>query len=561
MGIGSFKLPISSGGTPPVTGWTQSYYEDIFNNSYDRPTDWLDITTSYPLVQGDQKIVGLHSVFDNQSNFCAFTCSTSTGDYRVTWGDGTTNDYASGVTAEHNYDWVDLPTGTTTTYGYRQAIVEVIPLTGDFTSVNYNVRHSQENLDYSTSWLDIRMASDTLTGLTVGGTTVYQRMLEQFEYVGTNVITDASQTFRECSALVKIVDLYFPSTVTQYGLTFYGCSALVTIPEWDMSSANIISQTFQNCYSLRTVPILNGNWAQISYSFNSCHSLEYMPVMTMTSLTHSQNTFQNCYSLKSVPPWDYSSGMYFSAMFQNCYSLTSVNINTSNVVLMEYMFQYCTSLTEITLDTTSAYNNTQTFGGCYSLETVTLTGGQLNSVNTGYMFSSCFSLKNVTGLNLPIATDMSGMFRDCYNLQYIDLFDTSSATTVELMFYNCPSLLSIPEFNFSSVNNVNGFSQTFRLCSSLVTVPNLVLTASTTSTNFDLTFYDCRSLSSCKMDDIKNSISFLNSRLGRDAIVDIFNRLTTQTGKTITITGNWGITDLTAGDRLIATDKGWTIVE
>jgi hypothetical protein len=49
--------------------------------------------------------------------------------------------------------------------------------------------------------------------------------------------------------------------------------------------------------------------------------------------------------------------------------------------------------------------------------------------------------------------------------------------------------------------------------------------------------------------------------LDRDALVQVFNDLASGvTGQTITITTNPGAASLSAADRQIATDKGWTIV-
>jgi hypothetical protein len=47
--------------------------------------------------------------------------------------------------------------------------------------------------------------------------------------------------------------------------------------------------------------------------------------------------------------------------------------------------------------------------------------------------------------------------------------------------------------------------------------------------------------------------------LGTGSLVDVFNDLPTLTGKTINITGASGAASLTAGQRAIATGKGWTI--
>jgi len=49
--------------------------------------------------------------------------------------------------------------------------------------------------------------------------------------------------------------------------------------------------------------------------------------------------------------------------------------------------------------------------------------------------------------------------------------------------------------------------------------------------------------------------------LFRDAILEIFNNLASGvSGKTLTLTGNPGLASLTADDKLIATNKGWTLV-
>jgi hypothetical protein len=53
------------------------------------------------------------------------------------------------------------------------------------------------------------------------------------------------------------------------------------------------------------------------------------------------------------------------------------------------------------------------------------------------------------------------------------------------------------------------------------------------------------------------NISFTN--LSQAALVQVFNDLPTVTSKTINITSATGAASLTAGERAIATGKGWTI--
>ncbi len=58
---------------------------------------------------------------------------------------------------------------------------------------------------------------------------------------------------------------------------------------------------------------------------------------------------------------------------------------------------------------------------------------------------------------------------------------------------------------------------------------------------------------------MSKTISYTSCNLSRLALIEIFNNLVTVTSQSITITDNPGAALLTAADRLIATNKGWTI--
>lgn len=326
-----------------------------------RPADWIALPE---LVEGDQKVAGLHAVYPHGSNFVAFTCA---GAYTVNWGDGTVEDYASGATAYHVFNYADFGAETECERGYRQAIVTITPQSGqNLTSVNFNAKHNQAGLPdgYSTGWLDVKAAGANISMLAFNSytTVVRSEALEMFEFVGSNNINDFRYMFKNCSSFRTIVQLN-TSKGTQFNEMFYGC------------------------YSLQFIPLL-----------------------------------------------DTSSGLNFGAMFNGCRSLQFIPLlNTSN----------------------------------------------------GAIFTD--------------------ILRNCSSLQSIPPLDTSKGTVLSYMVGNCRSL---------SVGALSGTAQ---------------------------------------------SISYSSCRLSRQALVDIFNGLATVTGKTITITGNWGAADLTEDDRAIATNKGWTI--
>jgi surface protein len=95
-------------------------------------------------------------------------------------------------------------------------------------------------------------------------------------------------------------------------------------------------------------------------------------------------------------------------------------------------------------------------------------------------------------------------------------------------------------------------------CTSLQEVPALDTTSVTSQGN---QFLYCRSLAHTDI-ICRKSVRFDQALLSQSELVNIFNNLIDLTGLTaqnINISGCWGATALTAGERQIATDKNWTI--
>jgi surface protein len=194
------------------------------------------------------------------------------------------------------------------------------------------------------------------------------------------------------------------------------------------------------------------------------------------------------------------------------------------------------------------------FQNCTSLQSVPLFN-TTNVTNMANMFPSCLSLQSVPLFNTANVTNMSNMFTSCFSLQSVPLFNTANVTNMSSMFPNCQSLQSVPSFNTA---NVTSMSSMFNSCSSLNSIPAL----STAAITSDFTAFasSANSLNRCQM-VFQRTVSFQNCQLSRDAIVEIFNNLAVVASATITITGNWGVTALSAADLLIATSKGWTVTQ
>jgi surface protein len=342
---------------------------------YVRPADWVALPT---VLSSDQKFVGLHAVYDHESNFVAVNCA---GAYTVDWGDGVTENFATGVQANHNFLYANLSSGTLSTRGYRQAVVTITPQAGqNLTTVNLFIKHNQSGLasnGYSTGWLDIRMAGSLISTLTIGGAStsvVRHRMLEQFEYVGTSAVVTCANKFQNCVQLRSLIGTAWTSSVTNMTSMFSSCSSLQTVPLFNTGAVTNMTSMFSSCASLQTVPLFStGTVTLMTSMFDSCFSLQTVPLFSTGAVTDVSSMFASCFALATVPLF-----------------------NTASVTNMSSMFNSCTSLQMVPLFSTGAVTNmTSMFNGCSSLQMVPLlnTSGVILDANIGSIFTGCSSLR------------------------------------------------------------------------------------------------------------------------------------------------------------------------
>jgi len=349
---------------------------------YVRPTDWLAL----PDVTGQQKFVGLHAVYPD-SNFCALLAE---GGYTVDWGDGTVENIASGVQANHqyNYSTFDVANATLCSRGYKQAIVTVTPQAGqNLTTLNLHKKHTMAGLQmYSSGFLDIAISGSLLTSLLIGVQTagadtqvISFTGLEQVTLLD-NAVTTFSYMFNKCSSLQSI-PLLDTSAGTNFSYMFQSCSSLQSIPLLDTSAGTDFSGMFYKCSSLQSIPLLDTSaGTDFSYMFYVCSSLQSIPLLDTSAGTNFSFMFDNCTSLQSIPLLDTSAGTTFSFMFRNCISLQSIPLlDTSAGTDFSYMLYVCYHLQSIPLlDTSAGTNFLHMFSTCSSLSQAALSGTKVS---------------------------------------------------------------------------------------------------------------------------------------------------------------------------------------
>jgi surface protein len=372
MAVGSFRVP--AGGGASTEDWV-------------RPSDWLAMPT---VTDVEQKFVGLHAIFPEGNNFVAFRFTTSTGQYEVDWGDGSSPTlHNSNTTAEYEYNYATYDTGNTTlsTRGYKQAIITVTPVSGNLLTCNFQQRYTGQLSTgvYATGFLDciISMPNHSASSFTFGGTTIRHSYIERFDVKTLGSCNSLANMFRECYCL-QLLPLFNTEFVTNMSGMFLGCFNLMSVPLFNTQAVTNMSAMFQNCYSLQSVPLFNTQAVtNMSSMFNGCYSLQSVPLFNTAFVTNMGSMFSSCYSLQSVPLF-----------------------NTAAVTTMGTMFILCASLKTVPLYNTAAVTS------------------------MSQMFSGCSSLKSIPAFNTPLVNSFDRTFQNCSSLQSIPALSTASITTV-----------------------------------------------------------------------------------------------------------------------------------
>jgi len=478
-------------------------------NDWTKPDDWIDISS----VENNE--INL-LVVDNSAIAFNVTVASS-GTYSIDWGDGSVETgRASGTIYNHTFA---SGAGTPTSYGYNTVKIRIYGASGNITAY----RGQRPTTSSVSNW---NTNSPILWAV-----------------FGTNNLTTLVSAFGDASSL-------FPSILQS-----------VTLPPIISGITGAgFNNTFANAYSLRSVVGLNSPWGNcttLQNMFIACQSLERinLPNTLPSTITTMENTFQNCFSLRTINfpsalPTSMT-GTGLSGTFNGCSSLTSINISSwpNALTSLSLTFNSCGSLSTVTLPSnfpTSVTTVASMFANCRSLQTITLpTAWPSGLTTTATMFQNCFGLTKAvlpsTGSNSLVTC--TSMFATALNIRNIDnlnvLGSTTSATTMTLLTAGAGAYITGSlSFNANlSTISIVGSSATQMLSVSGVRLTNTGSLWGGGSPQVNVQY----------------------TMLGTGSLVDLFNDLTTVSGKTINITGASGASSLTAPQRAIATGKGWTI--
>lgn len=147
-------------------------------------------------------------------------------------------------------------------------------------------------------------------------------------------------------------------------------------------------------------------------------------------------------------------------------------------------------------------------------------------------------------------TDLKGLLEQCGKT-----FNSSNAVNFYEMFAGS-TITRIPTVD---ARKASSLGSTFNRCAALKSVDKLIVSASTT---YQSLFNDCSELEDIVFDGTigQNFMMYNCDKLTHDSLMSILNCLETKTEGTWTVTlGTTNLAKLTDAEKVIATEKGWTL--
>jgi len=581
----------------PVTGPSnvpKSAPSDLVLNTsiipWVRPSEWLDLNKPEGVPE---KIIGLIAVYPSERksiSWLSFLCTTVAGGadaLTIDWGDGTVETVASNSTVTHIYDYNDLPADTEFR-GYRQARFELTPTAvgdkfGSMIDFNKVGPATSATIYWGSTILDMFISTSNCTRIRMG-TTYPQHLCEQIAIRNTpnnRLTTDYITLYYYKRELRSIPEVpYLTEGNKSFSNAFIDCWNLEAIPDefanpdknWFDENTTSFYGTFSVCRSLKYLPPgLFGDFpicTEFFRMFRICPLLEHIPyigISTTVSEVRLREMFVSCSRLKAIPQGFNISKVRGSQVLYGIYGTFNgcVSIQDWSPLNIE---QPETSVFDMSI----AFFGAAYHGNISVFPYIGQFSKAFDLLNTFYYSTIRRFSSQYTHLDFTNVTRMKSTFQYCNLLQELPPIHVSALSGVSSLyatFQNCYQLKEITFIGMTAGPSDGEYFRCFQGCYTLQKISGIDFSYANDGGDYSNTFSGCRNLSYIDFPGgptdetgFKYSVVLSYTRLDRDAILNIFNHLCTIThSATIDLRNNSHTADLTAADKLIATNKGWTI--
>lgn len=421
----------------------------------------VEVEDFRPVPNGNIQLL-LQRIYQNK---VALYVTSTTTDYVIDWGDGTTTQATGTAKTEYIHEYAD-----DNLYSVEVQNCENVT----YCNVIKNAPSSSEK--YKNSLIAYWTIGDSkVSGLDFGSSSNTSYALNNLSVVGSDV-------FRN------------DTTRSNFNGVFMG-TKLSEIPEGIFDNC-IKASDFRHAFrgtSIKEIP--SGLFSNISARapyfdgcFKGCQAITEIPAGLFSGLSLIKlGTYSN-------------DDLYSFGCFEGCIGITEIPVglfDNCTATAMGSCFKK-THITEIPAGLFDNFTECTTFGGCFQGTNITTIPEGLfdNCVKTTVFagcFADCYGITEIpTGLfdNCPDVYTFSWCFRRCAITEIpAGLFDNCpEVTQFEECFARCEDLISIPDGLFDNCPEVNNFKTCFYQCSALtkVTVPTF---PKVSARYWDSTFY------------------------------------------------------------------------
>lgn len=568
---------------------------------WSRPAEWLDMT----VAENDDKVQILYQVwdgFDNRISGYMTTDVADTSQYTVDWGDGSTDDYASGALYSHAFDFATIGAETTLPNGARQVLITITPKGGDSllrmthlgeywaTVGDYNMQQQQTAYHHQLQ-MDISMPNAngpcdlSRTYNADFAAPVAMEYIKIWDFGHGTLPDEAFAHFRGLRRLDLPSVMTGPTSLDAW---FAGCWQLdeingdTSFPNANFDQPNV----FTLCYDLSKGPNWQlGSGATILGGFFSGVEMEenMMDLSSATSIIISQSAvklkrinwasivpanitafscsapnmeYDDAVMAQIIPNLTTANNLYYGRLSH----VGEVSIDLTGKTEADYCFAFNYNMTKCTVTVDSSFRGARgMFQNCEYLEEVVFIGDTSNIDDTYFMFHDCYRLKTVTGLeDLSKVTDCQNMYERCRTMEVAPTHVFGTAlTTARTMFSYAECLRDASGLDFSACVNCTTYNNSFFNCDALRELN--VNMAGVTSYNNALAFASggARAIEKATFTGLRFGTALRNTNMKGSALDAFYTALGTASGtQTIYITSSAGVgTD----DPTIATGKGFTV--
>jgi len=465
-------------------------------------------------------------------------------------------------------------------YSLKNVIIPPLAVCTDYTNTFRNCR----------DLITIEFPGFTSGATTITTTTMFSNC-NSLEYVkmpttvAAGTLFACTSMFGSCPGLKSFI---FPTNfdTTSMANMFQGCSSLSTcVMPTSMPSLTTMASCFSNTQLQEiTLPTTVGASISLNATFDTCPAISSITIPSGYTITTLQSTFNNAFGLRTIvlPNNAQNSITTLGSMCSGCFSLESIVMPTSlnACTSLGQTFINCAALRSVIFPTTM--NACTTMASTFNCSA----RGSLGNITLPTSMSACTDFgssfvgqSTISSITFPSTTGNITSFANCFqeagNITTVVLPTTqlTALTSIGGMFSSCPYITTIT--NVDKLGNPSTTATTYINATTFTTAQYTALPsidfyckfskldlgggAGAITTRSQLNSLRLRNNGSGQYGGTSPQINISYTKLSQAALVQVFNDLPTITAKTINITGATGAAALTAGERAIATGKGWTI--